>query len=110
MIIHKIGDSIKWKIKSTQSDGITPINWSTAIIEVKAVNKFTQAVLFGFSTAASDTDKYITTANLNIGEYEVVIKNTDDFQTGEYIVDFRYILDGFKQSTKAIPLKIVNRI
>ena len=110
MIVHKIGDSIKWKIKSTESDGITPIDWTGAIIEVKAVSKFTGAVLFEFSTENGDSNRYITTTNLNIGEYSVIVKDTDEFQASDYVVDFRYNLDGFKQSSKAISLKIVARI
>ena len=65
MITHKIGDSIKWKIKSTQSDG-TPINWATAIIETKAVDKFSGKILFEFSTITGDSNRYITTEDLNI--------------------------------------------
>ena len=45
-IIHKYGDSIKWKLKNTQEDGITPIDWSGTIIICKAINKYNQNLIY----------------------------------------------------------------
>ena len=106
-IIHKIGDSIKWKLKNVQEDGITPVDWTGTIIECEAINKFNQQVLFDISTATPGTNTYITTDTLNIGQYEVVIKNTDEFKVGEYFLTFKYNNDGFKTSSKSITLKII---
>ena len=108
-IIHKIGDSIKWKLKNTQEDGITPIDWSGTIIICKAINKYNQnQILFEINSSTPTVNAYITVNELNIGKYEVIIKSTDLFKIGEYLVDFKYQnADGFKQSSKSITLKIV---
>lgn len=111
LIVHKVGDSIKWKMKNVQADGVTPVNWTGFTIEVKCVNKITGVVLFTAGTAVIDANKYVTTSSLATGEFEVIVKNTDSFTTGEYAVDIKYTsADGFKQSSKAINLKIVSRL
>lgn len=81
MITHKIGDSIKWKIKSTQSNGV-PVDWSTTNIEARVINKFTGVVLFSVSTLTNDDNSYITKANLSNGEFDVVVKDTESFKKG----------------------------
>lgn len=108
-IIHKVGDSIKWKLKNVQEDGVTPINWSGSTIVCKAINKFNQTqVLFEVDSSLPTSNAYITVDQLNIGKYEVIVKDTDLFKIGEYLVDFKYKnTDGFKQSSKSITLKIV---
>lgn len=108
---HKIGDSIKWELRSLQSDGITPVNWSGFVIEVSAINKVSNVELFRVSSSTPTADSYIKVDELNIGKFSVIIKNTDNFHIGDYSVDIRYTSpEGFKQSSKSIPIKIVNRL
>ena len=110
-IIHKVGDSIKWKMKNVQADGVTPVNWTGYTIEAKAVSKTTGATLFTVNSATNTANSYITAGTLGTGEFEIVVKNTDSFQVGEYTVDVKYTsADGFKQSSKAIQLKLVSRL
>ena len=110
-IVHKVGDSIKWKMKNVQADGVTPVNWTGYTIEVKAVSKNTGVTLFTVNSSSNSASSYITTGMLNTGEFEIVVKNTDSFQVGEYTVDVKYIsADGFKQSSKAIQLRVVSRL
>lgn len=108
---HKIGDSIKWELRSLQSDGVTPVNWTGYQIEISAVNKVTNYELFKVSTNNGTSDSYITVNELSIGKFNIIIKNTDNFKVGEYSVDVRYINpDGIKQSSKSFIIKIVNRL
>ncbi len=110
-ITHKIGDSIKWKLKNVQEDGVTPVDWTGTTIECRAISKFnTTDILFDISTDSPTADTYISTDKLNIGEYEVIVKNTDNFKQGEYFVDFKYESNGFKTSSKSITLKILNNL
>lgn len=110
-IIHKVGDSIKWKMKNVQADGVTPVNWTGYAIEAKAVSKTTGVTLFIVNTATNTASSYITTDSLGTGEFEIVVKNTDSFQIGEYTVDVKYTsADGFKQSSKAIQLRVASRL
>lgn len=110
-IIHKVGDSIKWELKSLQSDGITVVDWSGYHIEVQAINKVTGKELFKSSSLNITDNNYITTDNLDVGVFKIVVKNTDNFSVGDYSVDIKYISpDGFKQSSKSIQIKVVTRL
>lgn len=47
---------------------------------------------------------------LNIGKFQVIIKYTSSFSTGDYYVDIQYTdVNGFKQSSESFNLKIVDR-
>lgn len=108
---HKVGDSIKWELKSYQADGTTPVNWSGFTIDVTAINKVSNFELFSISSKTPSSDSYITIDELDVGKFSIVMKNTEHFRIGEYSVDIRYTSpDGFKQSSKSIPIKIVNRL
>ena len=110
-IVHKVGDSIKWKMKNVQADGVTPVDWTGFTIEVKAISKNTGVTLFTVNSGVVTANSYITTGTLGTGEFEIVVKNTDSFQIGEYTVDVKYTsVDGFKQSSKAIQLRVVSRL
>lgn len=54
---------------------------------------------------------YITTDTLALGEFSVIVKDTDNFILGNYDVDIEYIdVDGFQKSSKSFGMKVVERL
>ena len=103
----KIGDSIRWNIAYKQSDNISPVNLTGYTINVDAVNKAKNSVLFNIVSSAPTSNQYIT-IDAVAGTFIVIIKDTSSFVPGVYNVDIEYVTaDGFKTSSKSITLKII---
>lgn len=106
----KIGDSIRWNIAYKQSDNISPVNLTGYTIDVDAVNKVNNSVLFNISSSAPISNQYITIDAI-AGTFTVVIKDTSAFVPGVYNVDIEYVTaDGFKTSSKTFGLRVVERL
>ena len=106
----KLGDSIRWNIAYKQSDNISPVNLTGYTINVDAVNKANNRVLFNISSAAPTTNQYITVNPIS-GTFTVIIKDTSTFVHGVYNVDIEYVTaDGFKTSSKSFELRVVERL
>lgn len=109
MITHKIGDSVVWKINYRQDDG-TPINLYGFDINIDAFNKVSKSKLFYFSLSNGTNNEYFIVDNIELGEFTIIIKNTDYFKTGSYDVDLEFIdSQGFKRSSKSFNLRVVER-
>ena len=110
-IVVKRGDSIIWKVVYKQSDNITPVNLTGFNIDVDAYNRNTNAILFNIVSNAPTSNMYITTDTLAIGEFSIIIKDTDTFSLGDYLVDIEYIdAEGFQKSSKSFGVRIVERL
>lgn len=110
-IVVKRGDSIIWKVVYKQSDNITPVDLTGFTIDVDAYNRNTKAILFNILSNAPTSNMYITTDTLNIGEFSIIIKDTDNFTLGDYLVDIEYIdSEGFHKSSKSFGVRIVERL
>ena len=106
----KIGDSIKWNIAYKQSDNVSPVNLTGYTINVDAVNKANNSVLFNIVSSVSTSNQYITIDAI-AGTFTVVIKNTSSFLPGVYNVDIEYVTaDEFKTSSKTFELRVVERL
>ena len=106
----KIGDSIRWNIAYKQSDKISPVNLTGYTINVDAVNKAKNSVLFNIVSSASTSNQYITIDAI-AGTFIVIIKDTSSFVHGVYNVDIEYVTaDGFKTSSKTFELRVVERL
>ena len=106
----KLGDSIRWNIAYKQSDKISPVDLTGYTVEVQAINKANNSVLFNISSAAPTTNQYITVNPIS-GTFIVVIKDTSSFVYGVYNVDIEYVTaDGFKTSSKSFELRVVERL
>ena len=107
---HKIGDSIRWTADVKNSDG-SPVNFTGYTIEVKFTNKQNGIVAFNINTIGVDSNMYVTSNELNIGKYIIIVRDTSMLKIGEYFVDITYVsADGFRQSTETISLKVMDRI
>ena len=111
-IIHKAGDSIRWHIKYKQADGTTPVDLTGFEIVVSCTSRVNVlSTLFTISSNDVSDNKYITKNNFNIGEFDIIIKDTSAFPKNDNFVDIQYIdANGFKQSAKTFNLKIVERL
>ena len=106
----KLGDSIRWNIAYKQSDNISPVNLTGYTINVDAVNKAKNSVLFNISSATPTANQYITLNPIS-GTFTVVVKDTSSFVPGVYNVDIEYVTaDGFKTSSKTFELRVVERL
>ena len=106
----KIGDSIRWNIAYKQSDNISPVNLTGYTIDVDAMNKANNSVLFNISSAAPTTNQYIAVNPIS-GTFTVIVKDTSSFVPGVYNVDIEYVTaDGFKTSSKTFELRVVERL
>jgi hypothetical protein len=110
-IVNKIGDSISWKVRYLQSDNSTPVDLTGFVIDVDAYHKVTKELLFNIDTLSSTSSRYITTDLVSLGEFTIVIKDTEGFPLGDYLVDIEYTdVEGFKRSSKSFGLKVVERL
>lgn len=106
----KIGDSVRWNIAYKQSDNVTPVNLTGYTINIDAVNKANNSVLFNVSSSVSTANQYISVNALS-GTFTIVIKDTSTFIPGVYNVDIEYVTaDGFKTSSKTFELRVVERL
>ena len=106
----KIGDSVRWNIAYKQSDNVTPVNLTGYTINIDAVNKANNSVLFNVSSSVSTVNQYISVNALS-GTFTIVIKDTSTFIPGVYNVDIEYVTaDGFKASSKTFELRVVERL
>lgn len=106
----KIGDSIIWKMKLKNADN-TAVNLTGFLIDIDAYNKANDTQLFNITSANATANMYISETDLVLGEYSVVIKDTATFPAGDYLVDVEYTsADGFKRSTPAFQIKMVERL
>ena len=107
---HKLGDSIRLTAEVKNSDG-SSVNFTGYKIEVKCTNKQNGTVAFNINTVSVDSNMYITSNELNIGKYSIIVRDTSMLKTGEYFVDITYVsADGFRQSIETINLKVMDRI
>ena len=107
---HKLGDSIRLTAEVKNSDG-SSVNLTGYEIEVKCINKQNGTVVFNINTVSVDSNMYITSNELNIGKYSIIVKDTSMLKTGEYFIDITYVsADGFRQSIETINLKVMDRI
>ena len=66
---------------------------------------------FNINTVSVDSNMYITSNELNIGKYTIIVRDTSMLKTGEYFVDITYVsADGFRQSIETVYLKVMDRI
>ncbi len=106
----KIGDSIRWNIAYKQSDNTTPVDLTGYTVEVQAINKANNSVLFNISSATPTANQYITLNPIS-GTFTVVVKDTSTFVIGVYNVDIEYTTaDGFKTSSKSFELRTAERL
>lgn len=109
-IILKSGDSLKWHIKYKQSDN-TPVDLTSFSVNVDAYDKVTNALLFKIDSTAPTANMYITTDKFNIGEFDIIVKDTSSFNKSSYSVDIQYVdAEGLKTSSKNFVLKIVDKL
>ena len=107
---HKLGDSIRWTAVVKNSDG-SPVNFTGYKIEVKCTNKQSGVSVFEINTTGVDLNMYITSNELSIGKYTIIIKDTNVLKVGEYFVDITYVsADGFRQSIETVRLKVMDRV
>ena len=106
----KLGDSIRWNIAYKQSDNVSPVNLTGYTINVDAVNKANNSVLFNIVSSAPTANQYITLNPIS-GTFTVIVKDTSSFVPGVYNVDIEYVTaDGFKTSSKSFELRVVERL
>lgn len=107
---HKLGDSIRLTAEVKNSDG-SSVNFTGYKIEVKCTNKENCTVAFNINTDSVDSNMYITSNELNIGKYIIIVRDTSMLKTGEYFIDITYVsADGFRQSIETVNLKVMDRI
>ena len=106
----KIGDSIRWNIAYKQSDNVSPVNLTGYTINVDAVNKANNRVLFNIVSSSPTANQYITLNPIS-GTFTVIVKDTSTFAIGVYNVDIEYITaDGFRTSSKSFELRTATRL
>ena len=104
------GDSIKWRINYKNSDN-TPVDLTGFSVNVDAVNRETKMKIFKVDSSTPTSNAYITTSDFNIGEFDLIIKDTDTYPLGVYYINVQYVdQEGIKVSSKRITLKIVDFI
>lgn len=109
VIVHKKGDSIRWNVKYNHESG-TAYNLTGFTIIVSIKDRVSNVSIFDINSNIYNGKHQITTDQLNIGKFQVIIKDTSSFSTGDYFVDIQYTdVNGFKQSSESFNLKIVNR-
>lgn len=109
VIVHKKGDSIRWNVKYNQSSG-TAYDLTSFTIIVSIKDRINNISIVDINNNIYNGNHQITTDQLNIGKFQVIIKDTSSFPTGDYYVDIQYTdVNGFKQSSESFDLKIVNR-
>ena len=107
---HKLGDSIRWTAEVKNSDG-SHVNFTGYKIEVKCTNRQSGVAVFKMNTSGVDSNMYITSNELSIGKYTIIVKDTSALKVGEYFVDITYVsADGFRQSIETVILKVMDRV
>lgn len=107
---HIFKDSIRWTANVKNNDG-SSTNLNGYRIDLKIVNKQNNLNIISINSNSIDSNMYITTNELNIGKYEIIIKNTSLLKTGDYYVNISYVsADGFTQTVESIDLKITDRL
>lgn len=110
-IVHKIGDSLNWKINYKQSDNITSVDLTGFIININAENKSTKVELFNIQSDTPNLNAFIDISDVLNGNFVLTIKDTSFFIKGTYLVDIEYTdLQGYKTSSKSFVLSVVERL
>lgn len=109
-IILKIGDSLKWHIKYKQSDN-TPVNLTGFSVNVDAYEKINNTLLFRIDSSTPTDNMYITVDDFNIGEFNIIVKDTSAFVKASYSIDIQYVdAEGLKTSSKNFILNVVDKL
>jgi hypothetical protein len=111
-IVLKIGDSIIWNLQYKQSNGTTPVDLTGFKIDIDAISKADSSmVLFNVDTDNPTANMYIDTSDKVNGNFKLIIKDTQTFVKGDYLVDIEYTsADGYKSSSKSFGLKVQERL
>ena len=107
---HIFKDSIRWTASVKNNDG-SSTNLNGYRIDLKIVNRQNNLNTISINSNSIDSNMYITTNELNIGKYEIIIKNTSLLKIGYYYVSISYVsADGFTQTVESIDLKVMDRL